>query len=750
MAAPRLYSLRLSVKPTDPGLECIFRIELKQNDMKAEGLIPGDAVLLTCSKTKSGGVGVAFLSSDTSPSKVGSSTIKIFESAKTLFGLTLQEKVTIRKWGGVGEKIGEAKVVKLVDVSGPGNAVMPEVAHSLGYWVGSALGDSDKVPFIAKGFTFDVPIRRPRNTYRTRKYEIQEVIAEKQDDIDEIDGKIFVPCEFDPSKGKVEILDSTVAVAPKSDVRVETQIPNLKGLDRQLGQIREHIESINHILDERFKAEGRMLPSPILLHGSTGVGKTAVLQSLKKANWSKVVQIDSSQIGAAKTKFTEARSSQPSLVILDDLETVAGRDSDSALFAQELTRQIDRLSGYRVQVVAASRKRLDIDQRLLGVFDECTIELSIPTRIARADILKDLVPTRTSEELRAFVASRTNAFTVKNLTTLCNQASRCAFRRCGGPSRWSSDGDGGPCQIIREDFEQALRTVHPSTMAELYIEVPEVRWSEIAGSTEVKNILQRAVELPLKRPDLVKSLNLRTNSGILMYGPPGCSKTLTAKALATESGLNFIAVQGPALVSKYVGETEQKIRDIFRKAREAAPSVIFFDEIDSIAPNRGSGHEGLNTVATLLNEMDGVEAVTKVLVLAATNRPEAIDPALLRPGRLGATIFVGPPDKQAIEEILKMHTDKMSTADDLGLSDIAQRMIEDEQICYSGADVADLCHSAANSRAGEALDKNESDAEATLRRSDLEAALLVAKPSLTKDAVETLRNWSIAGVNKVG
>lgn len=560
----------------------------------------------------------------------------------------------------------------------------------------------------------------------------------------------YLPYEFDPTMGRVEISSSAVPAAPKKDARVELKTPNLKGLDRQLEQLRDHIESINHILDSRFKAEGLMLPSPILLHGSTGVGKTAILQSLKKANWSKVVQVDTSQVvDGLKKRFSEALSSQPSLVILDDLETIAGRDSDSASFAKELTRQIKNLSGKRVQVVAAARKRLDIDQKLLGVFAKCTIELSIPTRVSRVEILKDLVPTRTSEELRIFVASRTNAFTAEDLATLCDRASRCAFARYNNLSKWLSIEETGSFQITREDFEQALRTVHPTTMAELYIEVPEVRWSEIAGSTEVKKTLRLAVELPLKRPDLVKSLNLRTNSGILMYGPPGCSKTLTAKALATESGLNFIAVQGPALVSKYVGETEQKIRDIFRKAREAAPSVIFFDEIDSIAPKRDSGHEGLNTVATLLNEMDGVEAVTKVLVLAATNRPDAIDPALLRPGRLGATIFVGPPDKQAIEEILKMHTDKMSKADDLGLAEIAQRMIEDEQICYSGADVADLCHTAANNRAGKALDENESDGEATLKKADLEAALLVAKPSLTKGYVESLRGWSIAGVNKV-
>lgn len=560
----------------------------------------------------------------------------------------------------------------------------------------------------------------------------------------------FVPYEYDPSEGKIAISNSSVPIAPKKDVRVEIKVPSLIGIDRQLLQLRKHIDRINHVLDDHFKSRGLMLPSPVLVHGSEGVGKTAVLQSLAKANWSKVVRIDTSQIRVAEAKFTEALSSQPSLVILDDLQEIASRDSDSGLFAAELTKQIKRLSGSRVQVIAASNRKFDINRKLLHVFNKCTIELAIPTRVSRMEILKELVGTETSKEALHYVASKTNAFSAPDLGVLCDTACGFAFDRCGDLQKWTSAAESSPAQITREDFEQALRTVHPSSMAEVYIEVPEVHWSDIAGSTEVKNTLQHAVELPLKRPDLVESLNLRTNSGILMYGPPGCSKTLTAKALATESGLNFIAVQGPSLVSKYVGETEQKIRDVFRKAREAAPSVIFFDEIDSIAPNRGSGHEGLNTVATLLNEMDGVEAVTKVLVLAATNRPEFIDPALLRPGRLGATIFVGPPDKGAIQEILKMYTDKMNKTEDLGLGEIAQRMIEDEEKCYSGADVADICDKAGHIRAIEARKNNESSLDAGLRRADLEDALTKAKPSLSKEAVEALRGWSIAGVEKVG
>jgi AAA family ATPase len=238
------------------------------------------------------------------------------------------------------------------------------------------------------------------------------------------------------------------------------------------------------------------------------------------------------------------------------------------------------------------------------------------------------------------------------------------------------------------------------------------------------------------------------SGGLLLYGPPGCSKTLTAKALATESGLNFIAVKGPELISKYVGESEYKIREVFRKARAAAPSVIFFDEVDSIAPIRGAGsHEGLNTVATLLNEMDGIEDVKKVLVLAATNRPDAIDPALLRPGRLGTTLYIAPPNVDAIKQILSMHTHKKNPMEDLGLEEIARTMVANDSAYYSGADIYAFCQAAA-ARCAQDMVKDPA-AVTGLRKEDLFKVLKDTNPSLSKDSVNRLSNWSMAGITKV-
>jgi SpoVK/Ycf46/Vps4 family AAA+-type ATPase len=213
--------------------------------------------------------------------------------------------------------------------------------------------------------------------------------------------------------------------------------------------------------------------------------------------------------------------------------------------------------------------------------------------------------------------------------------------------------------------------------------------------------------------------------------------------------LNFIAVKGPELVSKYVGESEYKIREVFRKARAAAPSVIFFDEIDSIAPTRGSGsHEGLNVVATLLNEMDGVEDVKQVLVLAATNRPEAIDPALLRPGRLGTTLYIGPPNKEAIKQILTMHTHQKHPMEDLGLEELAENMVANERICYSGADVNALCRAAAIRCARDMC--SYPTTVTGLRKEDLICALKDdIKPSLSKDSVDHLKAWTMAGLGRI-
>jgi AAA family ATPase len=532
----------------------------------------------------------------------------------------------------------------------------------------------------------------------------------------------------------------------------------------EIEQLSECVERVNRQLDDQWRQIAGCVP--ILLHGATGTGKSAILTQLaERAGWKNSLRLNHSDLSVSASKvktivanaFAEAVRSQPSLIILDDLHATAGRSEENVVARNVLFESIQDLRGSKVQVVAAARRPIDVDQKLLACFRE-KIELPTPTPTSRLKILSHFSHALSDEVTLKWVAEKTHAYTATDLDNLCFAALRAAETRGSRYHKSLTNGDHGeghrsvlvkadlytPPTITLDDFHQALRFVHPSLIDDLYIEVPKVYWSDIAGSSEVKQKLYEAAELPLKHPEVLAQLQMHVNHGILLYGPPGCSKTMTAKALATESGLNFIAVKGPELVSKYVGESEYKIREIFRKARAASPSVIFFDEIDSIAPNRegGGGHEGLNTVATLLNEMDGVEDVQRVLVLAATNRPDAIDPALLRPGRLGTSLYVGPPNYDAVLEILKTRTSRMGGKKSmLHLASTAAQMVENG--CFSGADVGAVCDAAGMLCAVEAVKQGTPIDDIAVRQEHLDQALASAKPSLSKRQLAFLQKWSV-------
>ncbi|ODQ56345.1 AAA-domain-containing protein, partial [Saitoella complicata NRRL Y-17804] len=300
------------------------------------------------------------------------------------------------------------------------------------------------------------------------------------------------------------------------------------------------------------------------------------------------------------------------------------------------------------------------------------------------------------------LASRTHGYVGADLAALTRDAAMRAIKR------GLSEGIGqDQMRIRRDDLESALTTVRASAMREIFLEPPKVRWSDIGGQEYVKQKLREAVEWPLTHPDTFKRLGVTAPKGVLLYGPPGCSKTLTAKALATEAGLNFMAVKGPEIFNKYVGESERAIREVFRKARAASPSIIFFDEIDAIASSRG-GSEGSSdrVLAALLNELDGIEALVNVTILAATNRPDVIDAALMRPGRLDRIIYVAPPDLDARKQILQIQISKMSVAGDISIEELA-----DATDGCSGAEIAALCQ-----RAGLKAMEDNIDAERVEKR----------------------------------
>ncbi|HIP75186.1 MAG TPA: AAA family ATPase, partial [Thermococcus paralvinellae] len=292
-------------------------------------------------------------------------------------------------------------------------------------------------------------------------------------------------------------------------------------------------------------------------------------------------------------------------------------------------------------------------------------------------------------------------------------------------------------KVTRRDFYEALKMIEPSALREVLLEIPNVHWDDIGGLEDVKEALREAVEWPLKYPEAFQALGINPPKGILLYGPPGTGKTLLAKAVATESEANFIGIRGPEVLSKWVGESEKRIREIFRKARQASPTVVFIDEIDAIAPVRGSDVNRVTDrlINQLLTEMDGLEENSGVVVIAATNRPDILDPALLRPGRFDRLILVPAPDEKARYEILKVHTRRMPLAEDVNLRELARKLEG-----YTGADIAALAREAAMNalrRAVAKTSKVEEQSEEfleTLRvsRRDFEEAMKKIKPSVTK------------------
>ncbi|MEM2158343.1 MAG: AAA family ATPase, partial [Sulfolobales archaeon] len=374
-----------------------------------------------------------------------------------------------------------------------------------------------------------------------------------------------------------------------------------------------------------------------------------------------------------------------------------------------------------------------------GRFDR-EIEIPLPDKQGRLEIFQihtRSMPLGKDVDL-VKVADMTHGYTGADIASLAKEAALNALRRYLPKIDLSRNEIPTELlesmEVVMDDFIRALNEVIPSGLREIYIEVPEVKWLDIGGLDEVKQQLRETVEWPLKYPESFKRLGIDPPKGVLLYGPPGCGKTLLAKAVANESGANFIAIKGPEILSKWVGESERAIREIFRKARIYAPSVVFLDEIDSIAPTRGvieDTHVTERIVSQLLTELDSIEKLRNVSVIAATNRPDLVDPALLRPGRFDRIIYVPPPDKKARLEILKVHTRNVPLANDVNLEKLAE-LTEG----YSGADIEALVREAA----------------LTALRSDINASLVTFKhftdsfqlvqPSLTKQMIKFYEEWA--------
>jgi len=506
---------------------------------------------------------------------------------------------------------------------------------------------------------------------------------------------------------------------------------DIGGLKDEIQKVREMIElPLRH--PEIFEKLGIEAPKGVLLFGPPGTGKTLLAKAVASESNSHFISISGPEImskfyGESEARlreiFKEAREKAPSIIFIDEIDSIAPKREEvtgevERRVVSQLLSLMDGLEGRGKVIVIAATNRpnaLDPALRRPGRFDR-EIEIKVPDKRGRLEIMQ--IHTRNmpldTDVDQDKIAGVTHGFVGADLEYLCKEAAMKCLRRLL-PELNLQDEKLAPevlnkLVVTMSDFENAVKEVMPSAMREVYLESPDVPWTAIGGLDEVKRELQEAVEWPLRYPDLYTKLGHTMPKGLLMYGPSGTGKTLLAKAVATESEANFISVRGPELLSKWVGESERGIREIFRRARQASPCVVFFDEIDSIVPTRGMGGDSMVTervVSQLLTELDGIQALSGVVVLAATNRSDMIDPALLRPGRFDKIVFVPMPDKHARQKILEIHSKDKPLGPDIDLNKISE--LTDG---FSGADTGSVANTAVSLVLHEYLDRYPTPDEA--------------------------------------
>lgn len=529
----------------------------------------------------------------------------------------------------------------------------------------------------------------------------------------------LIVTSFAPSGEAVLMANTTEVKVSDKPAANNGDVPKVSyddigGLGDAVRKIREMVElPLRH--PELFKRLGVEAPKGVLLHGPPGTGKTMLAKAVAGETSSNFISIGGPEIvskfygeseGKLREIFKEAEENAPSIIFIDEIDSIAPKreevngEEERRIVAQLLSLMDGLNSRGKVVVIGATNRPNSIDEALRrpGRFDR-EIEIGIPDRDGRLEILEIHtrgMPLAEDVDLK-WLADRTHGYSGADLSALTKEAAMAALRRVLPDV--DLEAEEIPREVLnsisvtKDDFKNALKDMQPSTMREVLIEKPNVRWEDIGALEDAKQELKEAVEWPLKFGKVFDHMNAKPPKGILLYGPPGTGKTMLAKAVATESEANFIAVKGPEFLNKWVGESEKAVRETFRKARQASPCVIFMDEIDSIAPERGSGNGDSNVtervISQMLTEMDGLESLNNVVVIAATNRPDIMDPALLRPGRFDKSIFIGPPDKESRKSIFGIHTKSRPLADDVDLDDLSERT----DGC-TGADIAAICNEA--------------------------------------------------------
>ncbi|CUS15734.1 unnamed protein product [Tuber aestivum] len=729
---------------------------------------------------------IAWLSSDP---HVQRHVALISDSVKTLLGAGYEDKVRVEKYTG---KVIDAARVAVKE--GDGMSMVEEgwkwyLEHIFGLMRGLVelkyIHDNLSIPVIEyKGAKRLFRIETVSGEENARAEDGPAVYKTTLSTAVEIANPSSIPSskpamlpapKVESSKGSNPQPGSAIMIFPS-----KTNFSSIGGLAPQITTLKTFLLStLRH--SHHFTKHNLTPPRGILLYGPPGTGKTLLLKAIASEISAKCYVLNGSVVGkylgeseaAIRKVFAEARKNQPAVVFMDEADSIAPKrgegDGNEGRIVSTILTEMDGMAyagsdgaeEVKLVVVAATSRPNSIDQALRrpGRFDR-EVEIGIPDADSRREILEILARDiefsneQSKEVTIKALATKTHGFVGADLEALIRTAFTSALTRLEQDDLDLSTLDlNDPIEIYpqlllrEEDIDSALKDVRPTAMREIFLETPSVRWSDIGGQEEVKQRLREAVEWPLAHPEAFSRLGGTPRKGLLLYGPPGCSKTLTAKALATEAGLNFMAVKGAELFNMYVGESERAVREVFRKARAASPSIIFFDEIDALSASRHDGGRGggkTNVLTTLLNEMDGIEVLKGVIILAATNRPEIItlnttqDPALLRPGRLDTILYVGPPDLPAREQILQIKTGKMTISTDVDLSHLAEATEG-----FSGAEVVNICDEAIH------YAMRESFSIRAVCARHFEAALKRAVPQITTAMCKAYESWSVGGVKKI-
>jgi len=638
-------------------------------------------------------------------SDFGKGTIRIDGYLRNNAGVSIDDKVTIKKIEAkIAQRLTLAPTEPLRIVGG--EEYLSQILE------GRVLARGDYVPINVMGRKIDLVVTSTTPT-------AEAVIVTEQTQV---------------------TVGEQVKEAPRAIPRIAYE--DIGGLRPVIQKVREMIElPLRH--PELFERLGVEAPKGVLLHGPPGTGKTLLAKAVASETNANFYSIGGPEImskfyGESEERlreiFKEAQENAPSIIFIDEIDSIAPKreevtgEVEKRVVSQLLSVMDGLQSRGKVVVIGATNRINSIDPALRrpGRFDR-EIEIGVPDRDGRLEILQIHtrgMPLAEDVDLKK-LADVTHGFVGADLEALAKEAAIRALRRI--LPEINLEAENIPVEVLNKiivrmaDFQEALKEVEPSAMREVLVEVPDIKWGDIGGLEGVKEELREAIEWPLKYPELFAQMNAVPPKGLLLYGPPGTGKTLLAKAAANESEANFISVKGPELLNKFVGESEKAIREVFRKARQASPCIIFFDEIDSVAPVRGSSSGDSNVtervISQFLTEMDGLEELRNVVIIAATNRPDIVDPALLRPGRFDRLLLVPPPDLEARKQIFRIHTKKTPLAEDVKLDELARKTEG-----YTGADIASICNTAVMLSIKEHIGKAKDAEDAKKRAKGLKVA----------------------------